>query len=271
MQNGSLGVVLYADDTLLIGVSEARVQELLDSVADVGLRFGMELHHSKFQLVSVRGTHKIKTPTGEIIPPTDVMTYLGSNLYADGGTKRELSRKLGAAWGDFQKLRRLWNHTCLTRARKTAIFQSVIVSRLLYGLSSAWLNVADLRRLNGFQCRCLRVIQRILPSFVSRVPNTKVLQQSGQVQLGRQLLKQQLLLLGSVARAPATDPLRILTFDPGSLDVATNHYIRRHGRPRNEWAVMLLRESARMTPQFRSLIYNEEGWKRAVHTYCNSS
>jgi hypothetical protein len=44
--NGSLDVVLYADDTLIIGASEARLQELLESVADVGGRYGMELHWS---------------------------------------------------------------------------------------------------------------------------------------------------------------------------------------------------------------------------------
>ena len=197
------------------------------------------------------------------------MTYLGANIYADGGLKRELNRKLGAAWGDFQKLRRLWNHTTLTRDRKMAIMQSVIVSRLLYGLGSAWLNAAETRRLNGFQCRCLRVIHGIKPAFVSRVSNAKVLLQSGQVQLGRQLLQQQLLLFGRVARAPATDPLRILTFIPGSVDAATGRYIRKVGRPRNEWAVMLLRECRRISPDFSNLIYNEQGWKRAAQTYCN--
>ena len=41
--NGSLDVVFYADDTLIIGASQARLQELLESVAAVGWRYGMEL------------------------------------------------------------------------------------------------------------------------------------------------------------------------------------------------------------------------------------
>ena len=197
------------------------------------------------------------------------MTYLGANVYADGGLKRELSRKLAAAWSDFQKLRRLWNHTSLPKARKICIFQAVIVSRLMYGLNSAWLNVAELRRLNGFQSRCLRVIQRIPPSFISHVSNKKVLQETGQVQLGRQLLKHQLLLFGRVARAAPDNPLRLLTFVPGSTDAATGRYIRNVGRPRNEWAVMLKKESYRMDPDFHNIISNELAWKRAVYVYCN--
>ena len=186
-----------------------------------------------------------------------------------GGLERELNRKLGCAWGDFQKLRRLWNHTCLSRERKIAVLQAVIVSRLLYGLSSAWLNVVEMRRLNDFQCRCLRVIQRIPPSFVSQVSNKVVLQESGQVQLGRQLLRHQLLLFGRVARAAPDDPLQLLTLIPGSTDAATGRYIRRRGRPRNRWASLLQRECRRMNPDFPNSIGNEVGWKRAVCTYCS--
>ena len=140
----------------------------------------------------------------------------------------------------------------------------------MYGLSSAWLNAAEMRRLSGFQCRCLRVIQRILPSFVSWVSNKRVLQQSGLVQLGRQLLMHQLLLFGRVARAVPSDPLRLLTFVPGSTDAATGRYIRRLGRPRNEWAVMLQRECCTMNPDFSDMIGNELVWKRAVRIYCNT-
>ena len=51
-----------------------------------------------------------------------------------------------------------------------------------------------------------------------------------------QLLKQQLLLFGKIARAPDNSLLRSLTFTPGSLRPTTGRYIRRVGRPANEWA-----------------------------------
>ena len=60
-----------------------------------------------------------------------------------------------------------------------------------------------------------------------------------QPHVDRQLLKHQMLLYGRVARSPDTDPLRNLTFVPGGLEPATARYIRRVGRPRNEWAVMV--------------------------------
>ena len=94
----SLDAVLYADDTLLIGAAEGRVQELLNSIATVGEKYGMELHWSKFQLLQVNGTYKVSAPDGSAIAPSEVMTYLGAAIYADGGIKSELNRRIGAAW-----------------------------------------------------------------------------------------------------------------------------------------------------------------------------
>ena len=105
-------------------------------------------------------------------------------------------------------------------------------------------------------------------SVISRISNAKVLQESGQPQLSRQLLKQQLLLYGRVARAPDSDPLRMLTFAPGTLLPATGEYIRRIGRPRNQWAVMLYKEYCKMGVGLNRSIHIELDWRAAVCQYC---
>ena len=175
-KQGALSVLLYAGDTLIIGASQNGVQELLNVIAEVGLRFGMELHWDKFQLLEVNAHYSIVTPTGESIQPSEVVTYLGANMYAGGAVGSEFNKKLGTAWAEFCKLHKLWNHSSLTMRRKVKFYLAVVVSRLLYGLSSVWLNVAESCRLNGFHARCLRKITGIKPSFVSRVSNAAVLQ-----------------------------------------------------------------------------------------------
>ena len=102
------------------------------------------------------------------------------------------------------------------------------------------------------------------------VSNTSVLQQSEQVKFGQQLLRQQLLLFGRIGRAAPNDPLRKLTFIPGTLQPATARYIRRVGRLRNEWAVMLSRECRKMGVDADRLLLNEEDWRRAVYQYCSN-
>ena len=54
IQNSSLQVMLYADDTLLIGCEEGSLQQLLDAVALAGAQYSMALHWSKFQLLYLK-------------------------------------------------------------------------------------------------------------------------------------------------------------------------------------------------------------------------
>ena len=115
-------------------------------------------------------------------------------------------------------------------------------------------------------CKCLRKITRIRPSFVSRASNAKVLMRAHEHPQSSYLHYQQLLLFGRVARAPAGDVLRRATFHHG-LESATNRYVRRVGRPRNEWARMLREEACKMSPQYESLIRDVAAWKQAVRKF----
>ena len=45
---GDLADVLYADDTLLIGVSDEHLEDFVRAVYQAGRRYGMELHFGKF-------------------------------------------------------------------------------------------------------------------------------------------------------------------------------------------------------------------------------
>ena len=115
---GSLEAVLYVDDTLLMSVNSSSLQELQDKVAAVGARYGMELHWSKFQLMQIHGQFQLRSPSGDVIEPKDMMTYLGATIYADGSLKREMNQKLGVAWAEFRKLDRLWKHVVLPACLK---------------------------------------------------------------------------------------------------------------------------------------------------------
>ena len=109
---------------------------------------------------------------------------------------------------------------------------------------------AQLRQgVDGFQARCLRVLLRVAPSYVSRIANKTVLAKAQQIPYTRQLLLQQLLLYGKVARAPDDDVLRRLTFVARTLEPATNAFVRKVGRPRHEWASLLKREALKFTLQ----------------------
>ena len=249
------------------------MRRLLESVATTGARFGMELHWGKFQLLNIRCNMTVSASNGKPIAAKTSMGYLGTTLSSDGRMDSELSRKIGMAWAEYRKLERLWKHTSLPVARKLQCFQAVVVPGLMYSLSTAWLTASQSRRLNGFQARCLRRILRVSPSFISRVSDKSVLQMTCHTQFTQQLLMQQLLLFGRIARSPDSDMLRDLTFISGTLQPATGKFIRKVGRPRLEWASCVAKVAHTVVGANGNLIaavQDAAGWRQQVHHYTRS-
>ena len=118
-------------------------------------------------MLSIGTTVKVRRPDGSPFEESGYMQYLGGLLSGDGRVDSELSRKLGAAKGDFAILKRLWSHAGVSRAQKLHFFNAFIISKLLYGLSSIWMVTAQKRRLDGFQAKCLHQIMGVPPSFLS--------------------------------------------------------------------------------------------------------
>jgi hypothetical protein len=240
---GDLADMVYADDTLLLSVSDAHLNEYLHAVAAAGARYGMELHWGKFQLLPVQCTPKVHTPDGQRIPLKSRMEYLGTILTDDLHDHHELVRRIALAKADFIALETVWGRSALTWRRKLGIYSCLIQSKLLYSLSSVCLTVAQIRKLNGFQNRCLRKIIGIAPSFVSRVTNAEVLRRCAHLPAADLLLKHQLSLLGKVLRSPEGHPLRTASFMRNSDTPATEQFVRRRGRPAKEWVREVMQEA----------------------------
>ena len=90
--------------------------------------------------------------------------------------------------------------------------------------------------------RCLRRILRIPAAFVSRVSNATVLARAGLRPFSQQVLVHQIHLLRKAALAEPGHPLRKDCFYGSTLSPQIGTFIRRVGRPRQEWTSQLLRE-----------------------------
>ena len=112
------------------------------------------------------------------------------------------------------------------------------------GLSTLWLVSAQKRRLDGFYCRCLRRILGIPSAYVCRISNKTVLQRACVIAFSEQLLHKQLILLGKVARATDADPIRQDVFVDSTLLPQEGRFIRRVGRPRQDWTTQVMRAGA---------------------------
>ena len=170
------------------------------------------------------------------------MAYLGGLITRDGRADSEISRKLGRAYADYRLLRSVWSHASLSRRDKVHYFETLVLSRLAYGLSTQWLLASQRRRLDGFAARCLRRVLGIAPAFLSRISNATVFARAGILSFSSQLLKQQLHLFGKVALSPEGSPLRSNTFVDNSLMPLIGHFVRKVGRPRQNWTSQLIAE-----------------------------
>ena len=92
--------------------------------------------------------------------------------------------------------------------------------------------------------RCLRQVLGVPAAFVSRISNAEVLRRAGKTQLSEQLFYKQLTLLRKVARDDPHSPLRADTFVNGSLQPQVGVFIRKVGRPRQEWTTDLMNSGA---------------------------
>ena len=83
------------------------------------------------------------------------------------------------------------------------------------------------------------------------------------------LEERQLILLGDVLRAPDTNPIRYLSFTPGTgtSQPSVEKYVRRVDRPRREWVPSVLGRAHQLVNGRGSLIdmcCSKPGWKSFV-------
>ena len=154
------------------------------------------------------------------------------------------------------------------------IFDSCVVTRVMYGLQSAWLNQAERRRIDGFHARCLRSILKIPHAYYSRVSNATVLTRAQARPLSTRLLQQHLIYFSKLARSDGRDPARACIFAEGSLEAAPLDDIRRRGRPRLEWGTEVRKHVLRAAGDLQRFAQlsgiaggSDKQWRQHVSTY----
>ena len=217
----------------------------------------------------------LRDPDGNLLDDSGSLVYLGGLLTADGRSDSEVSRRIGAAMGDFRALQKMWGHAGIGTKRKLQLFTSLIASKLQYCLSTVWLVTAQMRRIDGFYARCLRRILRIPASFVSRVSNKSVFRQAGVAAMSQQVLMRQLLLMGKVVGSTAGSAIRRDVFVGNTLQPQVGRYVRRVGRPRQEWSTEVLKAGARkfgsLARMEASFGNAEESWKAELRSLFRNS
>ena len=238
-------------------------------IGELGKEYGLSFNFDKLEVLCARCDAKIIKQDGTTVDQKDPLKYLGATLASDGRIDSEVSRRIGLAHADFRSLSRVWSHSGLSLREKVRIFEACVISRLTYGLMTAWLPAATRRRLDGFQARCLRRIVKTPAAYVSRVSNIAVLQKSGCIRLSLRIREQQLLLVGQYLSSPAHCPTRVML----ERWMADEPYQggRGRGRPRMTWCADVVEEAIALAGSRRQLmqaVLDRARWRATVQKHC---
>ena len=178
------------------------------------------------------------------------------------------------ARADFKQLSKVWRHARISVQRKVNIFEACVVSKLLYCLHTAWLNMADRRKLDAFQAQCLRTITGTPRSYISCITNKNFLEQCKQPELSYKLHLRQLTPMHKIALLPDNDVIRQIVFKPSKFELLAPAGPRKRGRPRNCWInqVFDLAVQAVGSRQALQELWRQppQVWQQHAKSFCNA-
>ena len=107
---------------------QEKTTRLESNASRVGLKINIK--KSKCMKVNSNRVGALKGEQGEI-EDVESFTYLGAEVSKDGGSTGDIRRRIGLAWGAFQRLRKVWYTRNIGRKTKITLFKTLIMSVLL--------------------------------------------------------------------------------------------------------------------------------------------
>nr|VZI18043.1 unnamed protein product [Spirometra erinaceieuropaei] len=129
----------------------------------------------------------------------DNLPYLGSTLARNTKIDDKVARRISKASQAFRRLQStLWNRHGLQLSTKLKMYKAVILPTPLYGVETWTVYTKQARCLKHFHLSCLRRILRL--SWQDRIPDTDVLERTGNLGIYTMLRQMQLRWSGHLVR-----------------------------------------------------------------------
>lgn len=162
--NSHLTDLEYADDTILLSMSYSQLRDALGIYREEAEKLGLQVSWTKTKFMYVGDRlHPPSLQLGnDIVEHVKNFAYLGSIVTDNGDLKPEITRRRALAASALQSLwKPLWRHQTISRKTKLRIYNSAVLSILLYGSETWPLNKTLAARIDGFESRALRTIKNI--------------------------------------------------------------------------------------------------------------
>ena len=192
--------MLFANDAALTAHTETGLQELINCFSDACKEFGLAISTKKTKVLGQDVSSAPCISVGDCtLDVVEDFIYLGSIISSSLNLDTELNSRIGKASSAMARLsKRAWDNSMLTIKTKITVYQTCVLTTLLYGSECWTLYSRQERRLNTFHLRCIRRILGI--SWQDHIPNKEVLARAGTTSMFALLTKRRLRWLGHVTR-----------------------------------------------------------------------
>ena len=152
--------LLFADGAAIATHGKIKLQRLISCLAEACDLCGLTISVKKTEVIGQGTNSPPETKLdGESLKTVDKFVYLGSTITSTLSLDEELTSRIGKTTAALKKLvKRAWENGRLRIKTKVLIYQTYILSTLLYGCETWTLHAARERRLNNFHMRCSRNI-----------------------------------------------------------------------------------------------------------------
>ena len=261
----------YADDTLLFGISTPQLEAMLHALQTEAQNFGLALNLAKSEILVYpsQDAPRLHFLNGDPVPTATNVRYLGSLVTWDAPASSAITVRFHLAKAALQSLRLVWNSR-LQPQQKLRIFNSVVVSTLIYGLSCLTFSTKLYQTLDSFYFRLLRSVLGIKAAYISRISNYTVWDTAGKPMTASQLvLQQQIQILIEVLATPPEDPYHHIVFCSAFRDRIAITQKTTRGRPTEHWLgnmLQCLQEPTNFYFSHRPSIHNPMTLNRLLNT-----
>ena len=128
----------YADDITLLSTNAIHLQQKTNALNENAKKAGLHINMKKTKVIHLNLTepHPQLMIDGEELDTVDDFTYLGRNNSAENSVQKDISARINKARNSYCSLRNIWKSNIYSLKTKLRLFNSNVISVLLYGCQS---------------------------------------------------------------------------------------------------------------------------------------
>ncbi|XP_065664573.1 uncharacterized protein LOC136086217 [Hydra vulgaris] len=156
----SLWTMMFADDIVICSESREQVEVNLERWRYAQEGRGMKVSRSKteYMCVNERADGGQVQLQGVDLVKVDKFTYLGSRVQSNGGSEREVKKRVQAGWCGWHKVSSVICDRRVSARMKGKIYRTVVRPAILYGLETVALTKRQVREMEVSKMKMLRFL-----------------------------------------------------------------------------------------------------------------